>query len=173
MNSMQDTPSFDCKNFFPEEFLETLILHKIYYQGSIHKHIWMCDCQKGLEDEDQQACTTEIDLKELKFSTIEDAEEKLRKNRLEIFKQLPNEQFLNYLKDKYGNIPDNISPEIEAQNIKIKEPFKLSFNGNVYSVRYSRIGDIIEAQKITQRIYSNELKRVKQEKMANVPIAEQ
>lgn len=158
-------------NMLPEEFLETLIGLKIQFDTPFHEHAWICICQMGLEEEDQTTNKTTIDLRDLTFTSIEDLEENLRKQYKILMDEFTKEEFEQYLINKYGEVINTTKKE-EIQKIKIKEPMVDTINGMKYAFRFIRIKDLIKGDLLARKKFAGKIKKIKNKKIHNVPLAE-
>mgnify|MGYP001328478228 CR=1 FL=1 len=161
-----DNDKFNIEDMLLEDILEVLIGIKIEFNTTIHEHPWICDCQRGIESSAQIINRTEIDLKTLQYKSIKEADEDMRNYYADIFKQLTPEQFQDYLKIKYKNEPETdiskITVESEISSLKIIEPFGFrDEEGNIYSFRFTRLKDLLDAHKMVQYKYSSKIKAIK------------
>jgi len=149
-----------------EEFLETLIGIKMQFNTPLHKHMWVCsNCQSDFDDSDQQVNETEIDLRTLKYISIEEADVELRKYYKGIFDRMTSEEFKQWCNEKYQTDKVKTTISEEVAKISIGEPIKLYLNEHFYAFRFNRVGDIVKAHRIAQKKYTGRLKQVKNKRM--------
>jgi hypothetical protein len=156
----EETP-FCHSELLLEEFLEVLIGIKYQFIGRDHTHRWICDCQRMLDPNDQVVNETIIDLSTLVYRSVEEAEVNLKKYVKNRLKDFTKSEFHQYLINKYKNDPVNLDEwdlEKEINSIKIEEPMTLLIGEDRYSFRFSRLKDIIKAQKITQKEFNGKIK---------------
>jgi hypothetical protein len=151
-----------------EEFVEALIGIKMEFNTPIHEHPWICECQEIVPQELQKVNYSEIDLRTLKYKSIEQVDEEMKIYFREQFNAMSEEEFIGYLKAKYNNdnsiiykkTPENIDKEIEQ--VKVKEPIIVFDEArNSYAFRFMRIKDILNAQKVTEYKYAGRIKGIK------------
>lgn len=151
-----------------EEFLETLIGIKMEFNTPIHMHPWVCDCQSGIPIDAQKINESAIDLRTIKYKSISEVDEEMKIYLKGKFDEMSEEDFVHYLKRKYNEDPnivyqkneDTINKEI--QKVQVKEPITLfDDNWNSYSFRFTRIKDLMNAQKLVDNKYSGKIRAVK------------
>lgn len=151
-----------------EEFFETLIGIKKQFDTVNHNHLWICDCQNGLDD--PKVNESVVNLNTLQYSSILEADTLLKDYYKNKFDTLTDEQFQNYIITRYKDNPNielaTITREQEIEKIQVKEPFQLKFNDHVYSFRFSRIGDLVKARKIAKDKFAEQIKRVQNKKIS-------
>lgn len=161
-----------------DEMLEILIGMKIEYNSIMHNHPWICDCQQYIESEAQVVNSTEIDLTTLKYKSIEEADESMKEYFKEIFEQLSDEQFQQYINIKYKNEPEtnleNITKESELKKIKLEEPIGFKDDKeNIYSFRFVRVKDLLDATKLVSLKYASKFKNIKNKQTPqNMPLVD-
>lgn len=168
LNKNKDQSSnVDIGDLLIEEIMETLIGLKMYTAGTaIHNHPWMCDCQSNLPQDEQKVNETDINLRELHYVSIEEADEKVKAYFKTEFEKMSKEEWLEYVKTKYASDPiidpAKVIIEDEVKKIKIKEPIIVKDNdNNTFSFRFMRVKDLINAQKLAENKYGNLIKGVK------------
>lgn len=159
----------------PNEFLEILLGMKVKFDSPEYKHIWMCKCQSSLHEDEQKVNEDIISLGSIKFRSIQEIDEKFKKQFKEIFDKMTDDQFKKYLKDKYRNSDMNIEllDRIQETNsIKIKEPivYQSVKDGKKYKFNFMRVEDVIEAQQMVNVKYRPLLKSIQNRKNNNIPI---
>lgn len=160
-----------------EEFLESLIGIKKQFNTTQHVHRWICNnCQSDVDEEDRVVNETVIDLNNIQYKSIEEADEILREYYKKQFEMATDEDWKNYLFTRYKNDPiiniDEYTRDEEVSKIKIKEPISINPDGHIYEFRLTRIGDVVEAQKIAAKKYGGKIKNVQNRKEANSPLAQ-
>ncbi len=144
-----------------EEFLEILIGMKIQYNTKYHKHRWLCECQAKLDEDDREFSEDEIDLTEIKYKSLSEAEDELRNYYRDIFKKLNDKEFQSYLVSKYGS-DTKYTVEQELEKIIIKEPYTVNDEkGNIYRFRFTRIKDLIKGYNLACQEYDPQLTRAR------------
>ena len=146
--------NFKVEDMLLEEFLETMIGIKALFDSPIHIHRWMCssnNCQSEVEDNDKTVHEYLMNLGEINYISILEADEKLKEYYKRIFESMSREQFAEFAIMKYGNeMKDKVNEytiEQELETISIKEPIKQSIAGKIYEFRLMRVGDLLLAQK--------------------------
>ena len=160
-----------------DEMFETLVGIKQEFNSPYHVHPWVCECQNDLPEEAQKVNETQIDLRTLKYKSVEDVDNEIREYIKQQLEQMSGEEFLLYMRKKYKNNenyeknPESIEKEIK--NVKVKEPIVIfDENGNQYSFRFLRIKDILNAQKISEAKYAGKIKAVKNKQYANAKLVD-
>ncbi|HRR19546.1 MAG TPA: hypothetical protein P5332_10905 [Ignavibacteriales bacterium] len=169
LNRCKDNPEVDIQDMLLEEMLEVLIGIKMEFNSVIHEHPWICNCQQGIETNEQIVNKTEIDLRTIQFSSIEDADKDMQKYFSSVFEQLSEEQFKMYLNVRYKNEPhadiSKITKEDEIKTLKVIEPIGFGDDeGNIYSFRFQRVKDLLDAQKMVQFKYAGKIKSIRNKK---------
>jgi hypothetical protein len=164
-NAVNEDANCKIEDMLMEEFLETLVGIKMQFNIHLHQHPWVCDCQNGVTGKDQVVNQTEIDLKTIKYKSIEEADEYIRSMYKPTFEVMSKEDFKKYLVLKYGNDPmvdvDNWTIEQELEKIQVKEPIIIDGkDGKSYTFRFMRVKDVIEAQKKASQKYAGKIKQV-------------
>lgn len=154
-----------------EEFYEVLINIKAQYDTPEHIFHYMCDCQNGKPDNQRLPSKYKVDLTKLKYRSITEAEENLRKIMKPFLDEMTDEDFLNiYVKKVYGKVIET-TREAELQKIKIKEPlmFKSLVKSNeVLQLRFTRVKDLIFAMQVVSRMFAPKIKKIRNTYKANV-----
>lgn len=168
--------SFDIKDMTSEDLLETLIAIKQQFEGDAHIHYWICDCQMEKSDKDRIINEYQLRLSELQFKSMLDVDKDMKKYMSEVFASMSDEQFKQYLIQKYKKNPlDDIdlhTREKEVEGIIVKEPFNILSGQDVYSIRYPRVEDVLKAKKYAEKIYNPKIKTIQNRREANVPLHE-
>jgi hypothetical protein len=154
-----------------EEFYEVLINIKAQYDTVDHVFHYMCDCQNEKPDNQRKVSTYKIKLNDLKYRSITEAEEYLRKQMKVYFDDMSEEEFLSvYVKKRYGKIIKT-SKEEELLKIKIKEPimFKsLVKPDEVLQLRFTRVKDLIFGMQVATRMFSPKIRKIRNTYKANM-----
>ncbi len=155
-----------------EEFMEMMIGIKMFFNTPIHNHKWICDCQRNKDDEEIQVNDMEIDLRELQYKSIEEADQILRDLIRGQFVEMTDEIFEDYLKRKYedqysGDIKD-YDREKEVNKIRIQEPISQNIDGHIYKFRFTRIKDLIKAKQITEKQFAGKIKMLQNKKVHGI-----
>jgi len=158
-----------------EEFYEVLINIKAQYDTDDHTFHYMCDCQSQKPDNQRLPSTYKLKISELKYRSITEAEENLRKQMKPFFDDMSNEEFSNtYIKKVYGKAIET-TKEAELMKIKIKEPlmFKSLVKPNeVLQLRFTRVKDLIFGMQVVSRMFSPKIKKIRNTYKANMKEAE-
>ena len=169
-----DFEKVDIVNATTEELLEILLNIKNTFTGSIFKHYFMCECQNDKLENDKQASEANVDISTLKFTSIEEADENLRKKYKEKLEKASPEVWTLYLKKKYGEDFDTSSITIDEEISKYSIGDNLSIvdKGNVFQFDFFRIKHLIKAKKYVENKYYFTIKQINNRKEHNVPLAE-
>ena len=155
--------NFKVEDMLLEEFLETMIGIKALFDSPIHVHRWICSCQADLDDKDRTIREYLMNLAEVNYISILEADDKLKEYYKRIFESMSREQFAEFAIMKYGNeMKDKVNEytiEQELETITIKEPIKQSIAGKIYEFRLMRVGDLLQAQKEAEKkfIYQSKI----------------
>lgn len=154
----------DVGDMLSEEFLETLVAIKAQFNTTEHIHPWICTCQEESEDADVQVNEELVNLKDIQYMSIEEADKKMQEAYLERFKQMSDEEFRTHLFKRYKDNPivdmDAHTREVEAGKTKIKEPIFFNYADTQYGFRLTRIKDVVRAQKIVDEKYAGKIKAI-------------
>jgi len=151
-----------------EEFYEILLSIKGNYYSNEHVHHWMCDCQDKLPDNQRKSSSVSIDLKEVKFRSILESEDILRKQLNEVLIQFTPEQYSQYLIKKYGK-DIGISIDEEVSSFKIKEPLGFrDAKGNFIQTRLVRVEDLIFGYQVATRMFRGKINKIRNMYKANM-----
>jgi hypothetical protein len=177
LNKMKvNEEDFDCRYMTAEDLLETLIAIKIQFEGIDHTHYWLCDCQSEKSDKERVINEAQLNLLELNYKSIEQVEEETKEYLKNIFDQMSDEEFRQYVIKKYKNNPiedlDSYSREIEVERTKVKDPIFIQSGKDVYGIQYPRIDHVLKAQKYAENAFNSKIKAVSNKRLANVPLAE-
>jgi hypothetical protein len=168
LNKMHNHPTFDINECTPDELIETLVNLKFKYRGGLHEHRWLCECQYGIDEDNQQVNTSEIDLSKVNFDSIEEADKNLRKIFKSYFEE-SNDNFEQYLTHKYPNKKEDelkkINIEQALNDIFVKEPFKIIHNNHTYTFRFPRMKDLVMGEKEARAKYKREISKVQNKKI--------
>jgi len=151
-----------------EEFYEILLSIKGHFYTTEHIHHWMCDCQNSVPDNQKKSSSMTIDLKNVKFRSILEAEEELKKQLHEALSSYSPEQYADYILKKYGKNID-ITIDDEVKSFKIKEP--LGFRdgkGNFVQTRLVRVEDLIFGYQVATRMFRGKINKIRNMYKANM-----
>lgn len=173
-----ESADFCVSNFLLEEFLETLVGIKFQFVGKDHTFRWLCDCQAGIDPDDQIINEAIINLASLQYRSISDADEKLKEYVNKKLQTLTPEAFKNYLLNKYKDEPISSDMaswtiEQEIESLSIKEPISLKIGDDIYDFRLTRLKDILKAQKLSTKEFAGKIKSAQSQKYKEgSPLAE-
>ena len=162
----------------PAEFMEILLGIRIKFNSREINHPWICECQQGKYHDDQIVNETRINLTTLKFKSISEADIDFRNKFKEMFEEMADENFIEYLKKRYANNPlenyNKWSIKDELDNIKIKEPiiYISDITNKTYKFNLLRMKNIVQAQKLVNKKYRPKLKEIQAKQDQNMPLAE-
>ncbi|MCP4650359.1 MAG: hypothetical protein GY853_09820 [PVC group bacterium] len=164
---MQEKENYNIGDMLPQEFIEAMVGIKQKFNTPLHEHRWLCDCQ--LDDDNKEPQTLNIDLRELNYVSILEADEKLKEFFKPYFEKISDEQFLQYLKTKYGDEEEVINVEdydrdIELNKVRLEEPILQNVGDDTFKFRFARMKDIITAQKIVDNKYAVDIKKIEMKK---------
>lgn len=177
-NARNEDSTCEIENMLTEELLEVLFGITMEFSNVIHLHPWICECQLDLPQKQQQVNEAEIDLRTLKYISIEEADEKMKKHfKEEVLDNMTESEFREYVKELFENNPlidtDVFTKEDLIKKIKVKEPIDVkALDGNIYSFNFIRVKDLINAQKIAEKEFSPKLKVIKNRRHNNINVAE-
>lgn len=163
----EEAANFDVGDHTPEEFYETLIGIKQQFVGDAHKHLWLCDCQEEVPDKEKKLSEQVIMLSSIKYSNIEEADQKLKEQYKGYLEDMTDEELADYLLLKHNEeieITKDNRPAIiedELANVRIQEPITLGRDGKVYRFRFTRIKDMIRGFELASKDFTIESKRVR------------
>jgi len=175
LNTLKNSDA-DCKveDMLTEELFETLIGIEKQFDTTQHIHSWVCDCQNEIDEQDRKINETEIDLNTLQYKSIDDSDEILKNFYKEKFASMSDEEWKIYLFTRYKDNPimniNEYTRSEEVIKIKIKEPFQLKIDGQMYMFRFTRVGDMIKAKKMASEKFSQKIKIVQNRKDPNIPL---
>ena len=171
---VDDNVEFKAENQVIEELIESLIGIKMKFEGNAHTHRWMCNCQSDEEEADQTINETIINLSELTFTSIEEADDKLREKIKADLDALTDKEYKEYLLTKYKNKPlDDIEShtrEVEAASNKITAPFYINDGKVMWGIKFLRLKDIMEANSYVSGIYEPKIKLIQNRKEHGIPL---
>lgn len=161
VNELNSDKNIRVEDMLIEEFFETLISIKAQFNTISHVHRWVCDCQESKSDKERIINETLINLAELKYTSIEQADEKFKKIGGEGLRN--KSVFENYIKVKYGEEADidEFDVEDEISKLKIAEPFSIGYNGSTYKFKFMRVGDLISSNRYIYKKYMPKIKAIK------------
>jgi len=154
-------------DMLPQEFIEAMIGMKIKFNTPMHEHRWLCDCQ--MDEDNKQPQTSNIDLQKLNYLCILESDETLKEFYKPYFETCTDEQFLDYLEKKYGDEEEVINVQdydrdVELGKVKIEEPISQTVGEDIFKFRFTRMKDIITAQKIIDDKYAVAIKKIEMQK---------
>jgi len=165
-----------------DELYETMIGIEVNFrkdEAIKHLHRWVCDCQKTKgEDEEIIPSSQRINITNMKYRSIEEADNGLREIYREVFKSMKKKEFSEYLKRKYSTVKDaekseaglNHSIEDEVKTIKIHEPISLiGLDGTVHRFRYPRARDLVVAFRLACQKNDGKIKMIRNRQEHGVP----
>lgn len=138
---------FKIENLTNEEFFELLLGMKVAFDSVELRHRWYHSCQDNVPNiKERQLSESIIDLREVKTVSIEEADRILREEFLKKLKEMPDEEFQNFIELKYGKGVQKTREE-EANEVRIKEPINIPGSEFTYQFSFMRIKYLIEAQR--------------------------
>lgn len=159
--------SFKVEDMLPQEFLELMIGIKAK-STKTHTHRWLCDCQSSVNSDDQIVNESVLDMNNFTYKSIEHADKKLREKSKPIFDKMSEEEFKKYKKSAFALISEeereNMTKDQALEKIRITEPIKLTTPDHTYEFRFSRVGDIVYAQKESDRAFAFKFKEISNKK---------
>ena len=169
-----DDADIDVADATMEEFMEILISMKQQFVSTDHEHIWICSCQDYIAEAEKQTNETIINLAELHYSSIEDADESIRNFYKKGLVDFTKEEYDKYLLDRYDGerVAVSWTVEQELQDIKIQEPFNVPIGKEVYAFRFMRVRDILDAFKIARKEFAGKIKKIQNEKTHGIPLVQ-
>ena len=87
----------DIYNITGEDLLEILIGIQIQFDTPYITHNWLCECQYHKEESDRLANEVNIDLNSISYKSIEDNDNQLKEFFADLFSQMTDAQFKDYL----------------------------------------------------------------------------
>jgi len=139
-----------------EEFQEILVGLKKQFSDEAYMHQWVCEvCQT--DDDDQKINETYFDLNEIEYTSIEQAEIKLREFYRDLFNSIDDESFRDYLNKKYRDEPKSPDWTVdnEVESIKIKQYFYVPIKEDIYAFGFMTVGNLIRAAKIARKEFAS------------------
>jgi len=155
-------------NMLIEEYFEVLIGIESRFNTVNHMHRWVCDCQRDVDENSRIINETIIHLPSLQFTSIEQADEKLKEICRESFET--EGVFKNYLSLKYGEDAsiEEFNKEDEISKMKVSEPYSILDENILYKFRYLRIKDLLFANEYVNKKYAGKIKAIKNKQIHNV-----
>lgn len=159
----------------PNEFIEILIGMKAKFDIPEYKHSWICSCQYSKSEDDQIVNENTIHLNKIKFKSIEEVDEDIRKNIKIVFDKMSEEEFNQYLKDKYKNDQtkiDTYNRELELESIQVNDniQYRSKKDNKVYNFSMMKIENVLQAQKIVKEKYKHLIKSIHNKKNNGKPL---
>lgn len=178
---LEEIKNKDCNcsigDFTASEFLEALIGINYKFSSPYIKHYWMCSCQQDKPEEEQKLNEMQIEVSSLKYKSIKEADEVFKTKFKELFDNLSDKEFIEFLKEKYASQPlenyDIWTREQELETIKIKEPvyYRSKNNGNLYGFDLIRIRHVVQAQREVNKKYRPKIKAIlNRQNTTNIPL---
>jgi len=157
-----DDPNFKAENMLIEEFYEVLIGLKAQFaeDGRSYSYQWLCKCQDPVDDADKIFSKVQIDLSRLKYTSIEEAEEKIRIELHAELSKYTEEQYKSYLRIKYKDEEFRSIDQV-VKEFRIQEPMYLLVGKTLYELRFSRIGDLARSLKISSSKFNAKIRAVR------------
>jgi len=164
----QDDIEAKVEDMLIEEFFETLIGIKMQFDTIAHVHRWICDCQQNASESEKIINETIVNLKELNYISIEQADEKYKEMCREAFKD--DKVFDNFIKMKYGENCEakEYDKETEIKQLRVVEPYTVASNTDIFKFRFLRVKDLIIANRYITKKYAGKIKAIKNKQMHNV-----
>lgn len=156
-----DPVKFDVGNLTNDEFLEVMLGMKLAFDSPMFIHRWIHNvegCQGSVSEyEEKKVSEYEIDLSDIKMTSIEESDEKIKEFYRSKFSEFSEEQFKTYLLTKYGSeIESTIEDEIEK--VKIQEPFLIKGYDTDYEFSLIRIKDLLLAYKLASKEINHKIR---------------
>lgn len=152
---------FDVGNLTNDEFLEVMLGMKLAFDNSLYVHRWIHNadnCQGAVSEYEQKKISEfKIDLSEVKMTSIEQSDDKVREFYRSRFQEFSEEQFKAYLVTKYGS-EINSTIEDEIQKVKIQEPFLIKGYDSDYEFNLIRVKDLLMAYKIASKEINHKIR---------------
>lgn len=167
-----DVNDFDVSSMTVEDFIETLISLKAQFNTVHHKHPYMCECQYMLPEADQKVQEGDVNLLELKYRSIAEVEELYKEETKKSLEELSDKEWITYRKQvakEEGVEAESITKESIIDKIEIKEPFTIYSGEHKIVFRFTRIADVIKAQKFLDKEYAPQIKKIQNRVEHGVP----
>lgn len=150
-----------------EELFETLVSVKAQFDTINHVHRWICDCQTGIDEKDKVINETQVNLKELNYVSIEQADEKYRELIRDKF-AIP-EIFSFYIKKKYGEgeVASDYNVETELSKLQIEEPYTITYDEHIIKFSFMKIQNILDSHSFVNKKYNPKIKAIKNKQIHN------
>lgn len=153
----------------PEEFLETLVgMNLQFSNGKEHKHPWICECQNIKPQSEQVLNETIIDLSQINYVPIVEADKLLQTYYKEMFDSMTESEWEDYVNTRYKENPIDVklhSKEEEVKTITIKEPISQNIDGKIYAFRLMRMNDVVKGQRQSLKKFSSKIKTIESQKV--------
>lgn len=162
LSEKADVTGFKAEDLLVEEFYEVLLGLKAQFaeDGRAFVYQYLCKCQKDIDEKDQILSKETIDLHNLKYTSIEQAEEKIRAGMREELSKYSAEQMKKYIRVKYKDDRERTIDQI-VEDFRIQEPLYILVKDNVFELRFTRVGDLARAIKIASTKYNAKIRAVK------------
>ena len=168
LNKLKDeNTNVELEEMTQQEFIEALVGIKSQFNSPIHEHRYLCDCQENVDDSERKASIVMINLNELKYKSVLDVDNELKKEYTELFDSMTDDEFKVYVKQKYKEeaFPDFVNSwtkEKELSALRFKEPFYYynpDLTQEVYGFRMIRVKDLLEAQRVIDPKYQLQIRK--------------
>lgn len=140
--------SFSIGEMTINEFFELLIGMKSQFDTPLHIHRWICSCQDEYQDSLKTPSEIEINLNELTYKSIEQADEEIQEMYRDYILNLSEDSYNQFLlqrfEDKFEEFR-HLSREDIIKDIIIKEPLSIYDNGKIYKFKFIRVKNSVEA----------------------------
>lgn len=160
LNQCKLDNNFQVEDLLIEEMFEVLVGMKLFFHSKDHTHRWICTCQNDLPESERKLSEFPIDLKTLKYKSIEEAEELLRQRFAEMLSQMTQEQKQNYIEKKYGQVLDMTDDQL-VKDIQIKEPIQIVNGSDRFEFHFPRVRDMVVGMRMAIDKYTGLMRRVK------------
>jgi hypothetical protein len=156
-----EPPNFNVGNLTNDEFLEVMLGMKLAFDNSNYVHRWIHNvdsCQGKVSEYDEKKVSEfQIDLSEIKMTSIEESDDKIKEFYRSKLQEFSEEQFKAYLITKYNQeIESTIEEEIEK--VKIQEPFLIKGYDTDYEFNLIRVKDLLLAHKTASREINHKIR---------------
>jgi hypothetical protein len=166
LDRLKNDDSWKFEDLLAEEFLEVMISMKRIYNTPQHEHRWFCSCQDDLPESEKTASKHIIDLNNIKFTSIEECDELLRKEFSDLYMSLSDEEWTAFLERNYkeGDERRTYNRAQYIASLRISDRLTVrSSNGNVYVYRFARVRDVLQGLKIGSKEWNWKIRKKKNE----------
>jgi hypothetical protein len=152
---------FDVGNLTNDEFLEVMIGMKLAFDNSTYTHRWIHNidnCQGKVSEYDEKKISEfQIDLSQVKMTSIEESDDKIKEFYRSKLQEFSEEQFKAYLMTKYNREMESTIDE-EIDKVKIQEPFLIKGYDCDYEFNLIRVKDLLLAHKMASREINHKIR---------------